>query len=189
VSSDAAAANTSSAATAVGVDAIHLVAAGVWVGALGALVLLLRAARQADDADVVTYTGRAARRFSHAALVAMLVLIVSGVMNARAEIETIPALVGTPHGWLLLGKLALLVPILALAVVNRARILPEIAAPGAMRRLAAFVTLEVALAAAVLALAAAMTLTTPARHVEPVWPFPFRVAPELLSDVPATRWR
>src|SRR2546427_2852985 len=34
-----------------------------------------------------------------------------------------------------------------------------------------------------------MTLTTPARHAEPVWPLPFRLSLDVLGDVPATRWR
>jgi putative copper resistance protein D len=58
-----------------------------------------------------------------------------------------------------------------------------------MRRLAAFVGLEAGLALVVLALAAAMTLTTPARHGDPVWPFPFRFSLDALLDAPATRWR
>ena len=34
-----------------------------------------------------------------------------------------------------------------------------------------------------------MTLTPPARHGDPVWPFPFRFSLDALLDVPATRWR
>ena len=83
-----------------------------------------------------------------------------------------PAWLGTTHGRLLLAKLAVLVPILGLAAVNRARILPALSHASdsvrrpVMRRLAAFVGLEAGLALVVLALAAAMTLTTPARHGE-----------------------
>jgi putative copper resistance protein D len=58
-----------------------------------------------------------------------------------------------------------------------------------MRRLAAFVALEAGLALIVLALAAAMTLTTPARHAEAVWPLPFRLSPDVVLDVPEIRWR
>src|SRR5205807_2898191 len=81
------------------------------------------------------------------------------------------------------------VPILVLAAVNRTRILPALSGSGAMRRLAAFVGLEAVLALVLLGLAAAMTLTTPARHGEPVWPLPRRLTLDTLLDVPATRWR
>ena len=106
-------------ARAVVVDATHLLATGVWVGALVPLGLLLRAASPDDGVDARLYAVRAARRFSRAALSAMLLLMASGAMNALVQIESIPALVGTAHGRLLLIKLSLVVPILGLAVVNR----------------------------------------------------------------------
>src|SRR5262245_48093552 len=179
-------------ARAVAVDATHLLATGVWVGALGPLGLLLRAASPTNGVDALPYAVRAARRFSRAALIAMLLLLASGAMNALVQIESIPALVGTAHGRLLILKLALVVPILGLAVVNRQRLLPALSAAGGprtMRRLALFVGIEALLALVLLAVTAAMTLTTPARHAPPVWPFPFRFAPDILTDVPTVRWR
>jgi putative copper resistance protein D len=184
-----AAATTPGAALAVAMDLAHVVGTGLWVGALVGLALLLRAASREDGADARPYAVLAARRFSRAALIVMLLLIASGLMNAYVQVESIGGLVGTAHGRLLLAKLAVLVPILALAAVNRTRILPALAAPAAMRRLAAFVAIEAVLALAVLALAMAMTLTTPARHAEPVWPFPLRLSIERLTDVPAAGWR
>jgi putative copper resistance protein D len=184
-----AAAITPRAASAVAVDVIHLLATGVWVGALTALALLLRAASRADGADSLPYAVRATRRFSRVALVAMLLLMASGVMSALVQVESIAGLMGTTHGRLLLAKLAVLVAILVLATVNRTRILPALSAPNAVRRLAAFVALEASLALVLLALAAAMTLTTPARHAEPGWPLPFRLSLDVLVDVPATKWR
>jgi putative copper export protein/mono/diheme cytochrome c family protein/peroxiredoxin len=179
----------------VAVDVIHVVGTGLWVGGLVALALLLRAASREDGADARPYAVLAARRFSRAALIVMLLLTTSGALNAIAQVESVGALAGTTHGRLLLAKLVVLVPILVLAAVNRARILPALSAPSApvgrlaMRRLAAFVGLEAALALMLLALAAAMTLTTPARHAEPIWPLPFRLSLDVLDDVPAMRWR
>jgi putative copper export protein/mono/diheme cytochrome c family protein/peroxiredoxin len=174
------------AAWAVAVDIAHVIASGLWVGGLPALALLLRAAGR-DDAQARATAHRTARRFSHAALVAVLVLVASGSASAVAQVGSVAALAGTTHGHLLLAKLALLIPILALAVVNRVRLLPAADAPGVTRRLATFVTLEALLALVILGLAAAMTLTTPARHAEPVWPFPFRLTLDGLDD--AGRWR
>jgi putative copper resistance protein D len=179
-------------ARAVAVDATHLLATGIWGGALVPLGLLLRAASPDDGVDARPYAVRAARRFSRAALIAMLLLMASGAMNALVQIESIPALVGTAHGRLLIIKLSLVVPILGLAVVNRKRLLPALSAAGdprTMRRLALFVGIEALLALVLLAVTVAMTLTTPARHAPPVWPFPFRFSLDILTDVPTVRWR
>ncbi|PYN28332.1 MAG: hypothetical protein DMD99_00090 [Candidatus Rokuibacteriota bacterium] len=190
-----AAAITSGTLWAVAVDVTHLVGTGLWVGGLVALALLLGAASREDGADARPYAVLAARRFSRAALIVMLLLMASGVLNAITQVESVAALAGTTHGRLLLAKLAVLVPILVLAAVNRTRILPALSAPSlpvgraTMRRLTAFVGLEAALALVLIVLAAAMTLTTPARHAEPAWPLPFRLSLDVLVDVPATRWR
>jgi putative copper resistance protein D len=174
---------------AVASDVTHLLGTGVWLGSLVPLALLLRAASREAGADARPCAVLAARRFSRAALIAMLVLMASGVMNALAQVESVAALAGTTHGRLLLAKLAVLVPILALAIVNRTRILPALPGSNAIRRLAAFVGVEAGLALVLLVLAAAMTLTTPARHAQPVWPLSFRLSLDPLLDAPATRWR
>jgi putative copper export protein/peroxiredoxin/cytochrome c5 len=174
---------------AVAIDVAHLLGTGMWIGSLVPLALLLRAASREDGADARPYAVLAARRFSGAALIAMLLLMATGTLNAIVQVEGIAGLAGTPHGRLLLAKLAVLVPILLLAAVNRARLLPALSAPSAMRRLAAFVVVEAILALVVLGLAAAMTVTTPARHAEPVWPFPLRLSLDALLDGPATRSR
>ncbi|TMK24008.1 MAG: c-type cytochrome [Actinobacteria bacterium] len=181
--------------SAVAVDVVHLLGTGVWLGGLVALALLLRATSREAGADARPYAVLAARRFSRAALIAMLLLMASGALNAIAQVESLAGLAGTVHGRLLLAKLAVLVPILAIAAVNRTRILPALSGPSAtvgrpaMRRLATFAAVEAILALVMLVLAAAMTLTTPARHAEPVWPLPFRLSLDTWLDVPATRWR
>jgi len=114
-------------------------------------------------------------------------------MNTILQVGSIAGLLGTTHGRLLLAKLAVLAPILALAVANRRYLLPMASATGdnraSLRRLAAFVGAEAGLAIALLALAGAMTLTTPARHGDPSWPLPFRFSLDTLLDAPAMRWR
>jgi len=187
-SSHAAAISPGTALT-VAIDACHLLGTGVWLGGLVALGALLRAASRDADADDRAHAVMAARRFSRVALVAMLALMGSGVLNALAQVENIAALVGTPHGRLLLAKVAVLVPILGLAAVNRRRLLPALPGPEAMRRLVAFVGVEAMLALVLLVLAAAMTLTTPARHAEPVWPLPVRLSLDTPLEASASRWR
>ena len=168
--------------SAVAIDVLHLVATGFWAGGLLPLAVLLRMGGRDAGADALSYAVVAARRFSVAALILMLVLLVSGVANALAQVETMAGLLGTTHGRLLLTKLAILVPILVIAAVNRLHVLPALTTPRVTRRLAIFVAIEAGLALTLLAIAAAMTLTTPARHAEPVWPLPFRLSLEALLD-------
>jgi len=190
-----AAAISPGAVLAVAIDVTHLLGTGFWLGALLPLALLLRLISREDGADSLPYAVRAARRFSRAALITMLILMGSGVMNAIVQVESIAGLAGTTHGRLLLAKLAVLGLILVLAVVNRVHLLParlgsnDTVRSPVMRRLTAFVGLEAGLALVLLALAAAMTLTTPARHGDPVWPLPFRFSLDAVLDVPATRSR
>ena len=58
---------------------------GVWVGALVPFAILLSGASADGGADARSYAVRAARRFSRVALIAMLLLMASGVMSALAR--------------------------------------------------------------------------------------------------------
>jgi putative copper resistance protein D len=179
-------------AAAIAVDMVHLLGAGLWAGGLPALALLLAAAATEAGADARPYAVLTARRFSRAALLVVLILALSGVATALSQVGSIPALVGTPYGRLLLLKLALFAPIVALGALNR-RLVPALSGEAvaigrpAMRRLRRFVTLEAALAMAVLVVVAVMGVTPPARHEQPVWPFAFRLAWDAVADTPEAR--
>ena len=182
-------------AIAIAVDGAHLLAAGVWAGGLLPLALLLRAAGRDEGADGRPYAVLAARRFSRCALAAIVALALSGTVNAVAQVGSVAGLVGTPYGRLLLLKLGLLIPALALAALNRAVHLPRLSGDGltvgrpAMRRLAEFVVGEGVLALGILGAVAAMGATPPALHDAPVWPFSFRLTTAALEGAPdaATR--
>jgi len=174
---------------AITVDVAHLAAAGIWVGGLAPLALLLRLAGRTEGADARPYAVLAARRFSRTALAMVLVLAVSGVWNAWLHVASMPALLGTPHGRLLLVKLAAFAAMLGLALVNR-RVIPALAGDGAtvgrpaMRRLSRGVAAEASLALLVLAVVTAMSVTPPARHEQPAWPLPFRLSFDTLTAAP-----
>jgi copper resistance protein D len=182
-------------AAALTADLLHLVAAGVWLGALGPLHLLLRAASTPEGADARPYAVVATRRFSRMALIAMLALVGTGLWNAWEQLGDLPSLLGTRYGWLLLVKIALLAPILALAAVNRSRLIPAL--PGeaervgrpAMARLARFVGTEWLLALAILAVVAVLGSTPPGRHDAPWWPLSFRLSWEANAALPGVRTR
>jgi len=182
-------------ASALAADIAHLLGSAIWIGGLAPLAYLLLSASRDRGADSRPYAVLAVRRFSRVAFAVVIVLMGSGAMNTIAQVASVAGLAGTPHGRLLLVKLGLFLAILLLAAVNRRRFLPALSGPGAtvarpaMRRLAAFVGLEAVLGLVVLALAATMTVTTPARHAPPVWPLPFRFSLEIALDTWATGWR
>lgn len=181
-------------AIAVAADAAHLLAAGLWIGALPALALLLVVTARPDGADARPYAVRLARRFSRVALGLVAALALSGVVSASAQIGSVAGLLGTPHGRLLLLKLGIFATMLAVAVLNR-RLLPalggEAATVGrpAMRRLSRLVTVEAGLALLALVIVALMIVTPPARHEQPTWPLAFRLSLEALTFSPDARAR
>jgi putative copper resistance protein D len=176
-------------------DALHITAAGAWLGALLPLVLLLFAASREAGADARPFAVLAVRRFSTMALTVMLAIVATGLWNAWVQVGSVPALIGTPYGWLLLAKVALLIPILGLAALGRRRLLPalsgEAAAVGrpAMAHLARFVAWELGLAALILAVTSGLALTAPARHDAPYWPLSYRLAYDVMVEGPGVKTR
>jgi putative copper export protein/mono/diheme cytochrome c family protein len=189
--SHAAAAEPGTAA-AVAADVVHLAAAGVWIGGLPGLALLLWLAGRAAGADARPYAVLAARRFSRAALALVSALVLSGLWSAWVQVGSVAGLLGTRHGRLLLIKLLVFAAMLVLATLNR-RLIPALAGDAttvgrpAMRRLSRFVASEAALALFVLAVVAAMTVTPPARHQQPTWPLSFRLTLDNLVAAPDFR--
>ncbi len=91
---------------------VHVVAVGVWIGGLAALLLALRGQPTEDKA-------RAVRRMSTAAGVALLLVAGTGIARAWVEVASWNALVSTAFGQLVIIKLALVVVLALLGAVNR----------------------------------------------------------------------
>ncbi len=68
----------------------------------------------------------ATRRFSLIGLVSVVVLVLTGSFNASYLVNGFAPLFGTSYGWLLLAKLALLIPLIGLAAVNLLRLKPRL---------------------------------------------------------------
>jgi copper transport protein len=87
---------------------------------------------------------------------------------AAVQVETLAALVTTGYGRLLLLKLAAVAALLGLAAWNKRRLTPHLAAgdEAAARRLRRSIGAEMAVAAAVLALTAALGQTVPPRALD-----------------------
>lgn len=153
-------------------DAVHLLAAGAWVGALLPLAHVLAHAPSLEFAE------RTTRRFSIMGLTCVAALALTGVTSAWYTVGSVPALFGTDYGRLLLAKLALFAAMIALAAANRLRWTPRLRAPDGLplRRLRRNALAETGLALAVLGIVGTLGITVPALHSQTVWPFPYTIA-------------
>lgn len=103
------AAATSPVGLTVATQWVHMLAVGVWIGALPWLVVALR--RGAETRTTV-------RRFSNIATVAVIVVVTTGVVRSLTEVGSWDGL-DTDFGRTLLVKLGLVAAVLALATFNR----------------------------------------------------------------------
>ena len=113
-------------------DAVHLLAAGAWLGGLLPLGMIVVACRtkQLSNNEAVF----ALARFSGMAYLAVAALVASGAINGWFLIGSLSALIGTSYGELLLLKLGLFGLMLCLAACNRFWLVPALAkAPTAYR--------------------------------------------------------
>ncbi|HEY6823191.1 MAG TPA: copper homeostasis membrane protein CopD [Steroidobacteraceae bacterium] len=146
-------------------DAMHLAAAGAWLGALPSFASLLANASKASTPE---FAGIAARRFSTLGVVSVGTLVITGIVNAWYTVGSMPALVATPYGRLLLLKLLLFGAMLALAAINRLWLTRRLTAgrdAWAARQLQRNAIAETALGVAVLAVVGVLGITTSAAHV------------------------
>jgi putative copper resistance protein D len=143
-------------------QAAHLLAAAIWLGGLLPLALVLAASRNLST-DRAPAT-RALRRFSDLAMIAVLVVLASGLVNAWLLVGAPSALIATAYGQTLLIKLVLVALLLATALVNRCVLLPSLASRGdrALARIERNVTVELVLGATVLAVACVLANLPPA---------------------------
>jgi putative copper resistance protein D len=144
-------------------DVVHLAAAGFWLGALPALAWLLLWSRQvpalAAVAAIVT------RRFSSLALLAVIALAASGIVNTAILVGWQSDPLATTYARALVLKVALFAAMVALAAVNRFRLTPALPAPGAFGALVCTIFAETLLGLGVLLLAGLLGTQPPAAHV------------------------
>ena len=165
-------------------DFLHLLAAGLWLGTLVPLALLLTEARRIGDANWAAVAWRATRRYSALAVASVTVLLVGGLVNTWFLAGNVPALVGTEYGRLLLAKIGIFIAMLIVAAVNLLRLSPRLATAAdgignvvwrTVARLRRNALTEGALGLGVLAIVGALGTLPPGLHTEPGWPFPFRL--------------
>jgi copper transport protein len=105
-------------------DVLHVVSASLWTGGLAFLVLGLVMA----DADRWPLATRAVPRFSNLAVGSVVALLVAGTISAYLQLRTWSALWDNTYGLLVLTKIALVVPLLALGAYNNRYAVPRLKA-------------------------------------------------------------
>jgi putative copper export protein/mono/diheme cytochrome c family protein len=166
-------------------DFFHLLAAGLWLGTLPPLILFLGEVRRTGGPNWSGVAVIATRRYSALAIASVTVLLAGGVVNTWFLAGTVPALVGTGYGRLLLTKIGLFIAMLMVAAVNLMRLTPRFAAgiavPRTTGRLRTNAGIETALGLGVAAVVSVLGTVPPGLHTEPGWPFPFRVDISVLT--------
>ena len=141
-------------------DVIHLLAAGVWLGALAILALHLIVGTSRAEALHAGLAG-----FSGVGTAVVAALVVTGLANSWFLIapQHLPALIGSAYGLLLLAKLAVFAAMLGLAALNRYVLTPRLAASpdGALPALRRSVLIETGAGLLVIALVSALGAAPP----------------------------
>jgi putative copper resistance protein D len=144
----------------------HLTAAGLWLGGLAPLGILLRRAVRPDGAAYVPLARVALPHFSQIGYVAVTLLALTGTVNSVMLVGSFRALVETPYGRLLMVKIGLFLIMVGLALVNRFRLVPRLSGSGQaivpLRALYRSVIAEQALGLAILAVVAVLGTWPPA---------------------------
>jgi copper transport protein len=131
---------------------VHVVAAGVWIGGLAALLFATRGEPDADKA-------RAVRRFSTLAGFTLAVVAVTGVLRAFNEIDGWDELFGSGYGRTVIAKVLGILLLAGLGALNRYRSVPAASRDlSALRRVG---RLEVVGGVVVIALAGLLASISP----------------------------
>ncbi|MBO9575430.1 MAG: copper homeostasis membrane protein CopD [Sphingobium sp.] len=147
-----------------GADIVHLLAAGIWVGALAALLAL--ALRGGAALAHLRRLHDALERFSTVGIAIVLLLVLSGFANILflTGAATLAAILTSAWSWLLFAKLVLFAAMLLLAAINRFRLTPQLAGSpdaAALRHARLSLSLESAAALLILLLVAWLGMLEP----------------------------
>jgi copper transport protein len=137
---------------AVGAQWIHFMAAGIWIGGLGALLLAIRGL----EGDV---RSRGVKRFSAMAGIMLAAVVVTGVVRSITEIKTWSELFSSGYGRAVLIKVLLLGGLAGLGAINRYKNVPQSSTN--VLGLQRISRIEVGVASVVIAVAAVLASISP----------------------------
>lgn len=144
-------------------DILHVISAALWTGGLAFLVLALLLA----EADRWPLATRAVPRFSNLAIGSVVVLLVAGVVSAYLQLRTWSALWDNQYGLLVLAKIVLVVPLVALGAYNNRYAVPRLKAGVASvlerRRFLRTVAAELLIMVAIVGVTAVLVNSEPSR--------------------------
>lgn len=110
-------------------DALHLLSAGAWIGALVPVLLILgHLSRPEREPDA----RMALMRFSTAGHLAVAIVLISGTFNTLLIVKGLPLDDASPYQRLLVMKVALVAAMVTLAIINRYVVVPQLK-PGRKR--------------------------------------------------------
>jgi putative copper resistance protein D len=107
-------------------DMVHLLCAAAWIGGLFCLGPLLH--RVVTGSETSETARRALRRFSTMGYWAVALVLITGCINALVMVPRPASLIGSDYGRALLLKLALVVVLVVMAIINRVVLTPPIMA-------------------------------------------------------------
>lgn len=109
-----------------GADILHLLAAGAWVGALAALLLMASRASPKDDTVYVRTLRRALDGFAGLGTAVVGLIVVTGLVNGLflVGLDNVMRAASGLWGQLMLAKIVLFLGMLAMATANRFRLTP-----------------------------------------------------------------
>lgn len=113
---------------------IHLIAGSAWIGGLVPVGFVLRRARKNEGHSWTLFAIQALQSFSIVALISVIMILLSGLVNCWFLVGSFKGLVGTTYGRVLVAKLALFLDILVFAAINRFILLPRLDAGANSRR-------------------------------------------------------
>jgi copper transport protein len=108
-------------------DALHVLAASVWVGGIACLLLALPGAtRRLQGSERGRLLLANLVRFSPVALGAVVVIAVTGVIQAYIDVRSFHGLFHTTYGALIIVKIVLLAGLIGFGWINRERVIPAL---------------------------------------------------------------
>jgi copper resistance protein D len=145
-------------------DALHLLAAGAWLGGLPPLAMLLATAWRQKEPRWATVTAIAVQRFSLLGVISVSTLLASGIANSWYEVGTLNNLFATSYGQLVLLKIGLFAAMVGLASINRFYLTPRLASGDAVLRLYHSSLAETGLGFAAIVVVGFLGAMAPASH-------------------------
>jgi copper transport protein len=108
-------------------DVLHVLAGAVWVGGIACLLVALPGAtRRLEGGERSRLLLATLAHFSPIALGAVIVIAVTGVIQAYIDVRSFHGLFHTTYGALIIVKVALLSCLIGLGWVNRERVIPAL---------------------------------------------------------------